>query len=174
MRTVLLGFLMLGILCHVAGCAKNPQKHFNAGDQYFDQGLYAKAIEEYQQAVKIKPDWALAHNNLGLAYAKAQQLESAIREYNEAIKLDPKIAEAYYNLASIYYDRRAFPQAILHYKKALEINPRLAEAHHNLGAAYYETKQYESAWKEALEAQKLGFDTKNLVEALNSVSPRPR
>ena len=152
------------------GCAKNPQKHFDEGDMLFEQGLYAEAIKAYQKAIKIKPDWALAHNNLGLAYAKNNQQDLAIGAYNEAIKADPNLGEAHYNLASIYYDRRSFSQAIAAYKRALDIDPNMAEAHYNLGAAYYETKQYDLAWKEAQEAQRLGFDAAPLIDALNSIS----
>lgn len=170
MKTVLLEMLLIIFLIMYVGCAKNPQKHFDAGDMYFEQGLYAEAIEEYKKAIAMKPDWALAHNNLGLAYSKYNQEDLAIREYNEAIKLDPNLGEAHYNLASIHYDRRSFNQAITLYKKALAIDPSMAEAHYNLGAAYYETKQYDLAWKEAREAERLGFDAKNLIDALNSVS----
>lgn len=162
-------FLAMSLILWI-GCGENPQKHFDQGDMLFEQGLYAEAIEEYQKAIKRKPDWASAHNNLGLAYSKDNQQDLAIQEYNEAIRLDPNLGEAHYNLASLYYDRRSFNQAISSFKKALSINPNMPEAHYNLGATYYETKQYDLAWKEAQEAQRLGFDAKNLIDALNSVS----
>ena len=152
------------------GCAKNPQEHFVQGDSYFEQGMYSEAIEAYKEAIDIKPDWALAHNNLGLVYEKINKDDLAIEEYKEAIRLDPELAEAHYNLASIHYDRRSFSQAITCYTKALEMNPNMAEAHYNLGAAYYETRQYDLARKEAMEAQKLGFNAKALLDALDSVS----
>jgi tetratricopeptide (TPR) repeat protein len=170
MKTVFLGVFLFISLILLIGCAKNPQKHFDEGDMLFEQGLYDEAIEAYKKAIKMKPDWALAHNNLGLAYSKYNQKDLAIEEYNEAIRLDPHLGEAYYNLASIYYDRRSFEQAISFYKKTLEVNPNMAEAHYNLGAAYYETQQYDLAWKEAQEAEKLGYDAKILIDALNSVS----
>lgn len=169
MRTLLNCLLFFVILYHGAGCAKNPQKHFDRGDTYFEQGLYSEAVEEYKKAIEIKPDWALAHNNLGLTYTKINRQNLAIQEYNEAIKLDPNLAEAHYNLASVYYDQRAFAKAITYYNTALKINPQMAEAHYNLGATYYETKRYDLARKEAMEAQKLGYDAKVLLDALNSV-----
>ncbi|MFQ6091980.1 MAG: tetratricopeptide repeat protein [bacterium] len=172
MRAVLLSLILPVVLW--VGCAKEVQKHFNAGDRYFEQGLYTEAIEEYKKAIEIKPDWAVAHNNLGLAYAKSDRGDLALQEYHEAIKIDPNLAEAHYNLASVYYDRRSYAQAIGAYKRALKIDPLMAEAHYNLGAAYYETEQYALAWDEAIEAQRLGFDAEALFEALNSVSRGPR
>jgi len=174
MRSIFLCLVLFATLCLWVSCAKNPQKHFDAGDMLFEQGLYGEAVKEYRKAIEIKPDWALAHNNLGLAYAKNAQEELAIQEYKEAITLNPSLAEAHYNLASVYYDRGSFAHAIASYKKALEVNPAMAEAHYNLGAAYYETKQFDLAWEEAREAQRLGYDARVLFEALNSVSPRER
>ena len=169
MKTRVKSLFLFVFFCFLLSCAKNPQEHFDAGDTYFEQEMYSEAIDEYKKAIAIKPDWALAHNNLGLVYTKTNKQNLAIREYNEAIKCDPNLAEAYYNLASVYYDQRAFAKAISFYNKALEINPQMAEAHYNLGATYYETKRYDLARKEAMEAQKLGFDVKALLDALDSL-----
>jgi len=167
MYCVLMCLIIMSLL---AGCAEDPQKHFDAGDVYYDQGMYAEAIEAYTRAVELKPDWALAHNNLGLTYEKTKAAEMAAREFTEAIRLDPQLAAAHYNLASVYYDRRQFPEVIFSYRRALEIDPDLAEAHYNLGAAYYETKQYDRARTEAMAAQRLGFDASFLLEAIESAS----
>jgi tetratricopeptide (TPR) repeat protein len=164
-------FFIVLTLYLLSGCAKNPQKHFDNGDTYFDQGMYSEAIEEYKKAIDIKPDWALAHNNLGLVYEKINKDTLAIQEYTKALRLDPNLAEAHYNLASVYYDQRSYTQAIDAYKRALQIDPNMAEAHYNLGAAYYETRQYDLARKEAIEAQKLGYNATALLDALDSVSP---
>ena len=169
MRTLFNCLLIAMIICCWSGCAKNPQRYFDQGDKYFEQGLYSEAIQEYKKAIEMKPDWALAHNNLGLSYTKINNQNLAIQEYNEAIQLDPNLAEAHYNLASVYYDQRDFVRAISSYNTALKINPHMAEAHYNLGAAYYETKRYDLARKEAMEAQKLGYDAKALFDALDSV-----
>jgi tetratricopeptide (TPR) repeat protein len=159
---------VVSILFLLTGCAKNPQEHFDKGDMYFDQEMYSEAMAEYIKAIEIKPDWALPHNNLGRVYEETNKPDLAIREYSEAIRLDPKLAEAHYNLASVYYDRRSFSQAIDSYKKALQIDPNMADAHYNLGAAYYETRQFELARREALEAQRLGFDATFLLEAIEA------
>ena len=49
---------------------KSPQKargHSNTGVVYKDKGMTDKAIEHYQIALRIKPDYAEAHNKLGNA-----------------------------------------------------------------------------------------------------------
>ena len=42
----------------------NARKHYNRGNAYHRQGKYDLAIESYQKAIAINPDYAEAHNNL--------------------------------------------------------------------------------------------------------------
>ena len=54
-----------------------------------------EAIAEYRQAIRIKPDDAEAHSNLGVALQVKGQLDEAIAECREAIRLKPDYAEAH-------------------------------------------------------------------------------
>ena len=57
------------------------------------------AIAEYQQALRLKPGYAGAHNNLGTAlYAQGRAAE-AVAQYQEALRLMPAYAEIRYNIA---------------------------------------------------------------------------
>ena len=40
-----------------------------------------EAIRQYQEAIRLKPDYAEAHNNLGNALAEKGQMDEAIRQY---------------------------------------------------------------------------------------------
>ena len=55
-------------------------------------------------SLKQKPDYAEAHNNLGLAYVAQGRLNDAVREYQLALESDPENAETYNNLAISYLD----------------------------------------------------------------------
>ena len=52
--------------------------------------------------LKIQPDNAQAHNNVGLAYGKSGKHREAIKAFKEAILIKPDYAEAHYNLAITY------------------------------------------------------------------------
>ena len=62
---------------------------YNRGDDYLSSGQSLKAIEEYDEAIRLDPTFALAHTRRGLAYHDLGQYEHAIQEYDEAIRLDP-------------------------------------------------------------------------------------
>jgi Flp pilus assembly protein TadD len=53
------------------------------------QGHYVEAVEHYHEALRLRPDYALAHRNLGAVLAHQGDVQAAIREYREAMRLDP-------------------------------------------------------------------------------------
>jgi Flp pilus assembly protein TadD len=55
-------------------------------------------MAEYREALRLKPDYAEAHNNLGAALGDKHDLEGAIAEYRAAVQLDPNLAQARTNL----------------------------------------------------------------------------
>ena len=57
-----------------------------------------KAFLYFQMAIKIKPDYADAYNNLGAVLFHAKMTEEAIDYYKEAIRIRPGFAEAQKNL----------------------------------------------------------------------------
>ena len=56
-----------------------------------------EAIADYDQAIRLKPDYAEAYNNRGNAKRALERHDEAIVDYNEAIRLKPDFAEPYYN-----------------------------------------------------------------------------
>ena len=65
------------------------------GLRYHNNGNYQKAIEAYKQAIKIKPDYALAHYSLGKAYLVTGDKGSALEEYNILKTLDADLAKKF-------------------------------------------------------------------------------
>ena len=57
--------------------------------RYHYLGRYQEAIASNKEAIRIKPDEAKAHYNLGLAYLKLDQYQEAIASYKEAIRIKP-------------------------------------------------------------------------------------
>ena len=60
-----------------------------------------KAIEAFQRALRIDPEFAAAWPNLGNAYEAGQSAE-AIEAYQQALRIDPEDANAWYNLGLAY------------------------------------------------------------------------
>lgn len=61
-----------------------------------------KAIQYYQQALRIKPDYPKCLFNLGISYNSLGQDNAAIDVYLRLLKLDPDDWQAWHNLAVSY------------------------------------------------------------------------
>ena len=53
------------------------------------------AISHYYEAVSLKPDYAKAHKNLGIALTKAGRIDDAVEQFQIAIRLQPDFLEAH-------------------------------------------------------------------------------
>ncbi len=91
------------------------------------------AVENYEESIRLLPNWAWTHNNLGKIYSDLGKPEEAISEYKKAIELDPKDAYPHNNLGKIYSDLGKTEEAISEFKKAIELDPKFAAPHNNLG-----------------------------------------
>jgi tetratricopeptide (TPR) repeat protein len=136
----------------------SASEHLNRGADYADQGQLDQAIAEYQEAIRLDPDYAEAHYNLGLAYHKQGKLDDAIAEYKEAIRIDPSMADAHVNLGVAYADQGKLDEAIAAYREALRINPDLGDAHLNLGLAYHDQGRWDEAISEYKEVIRINPD----------------
>ena len=124
----------------VAKSPANPRAHNNLGRTLLylnSPALLPAAKAEAEAALRLKPDYAEAHDNLGSILSAEGRTEEAIAEYEVALHLKPDLAEAHNNLGSALEklpDR--LHEAIAEYEAALRLKPDLVEAHNNLGSAW--------------------------------------
>ncbi|MBD2570779.1 tetratricopeptide repeat protein [Anabaena lutea] len=64
------------------------------GYVYFAQEQYDLAIRQYKEAIKLKPDYVSALNNLGHAYEKKKLPAQALEMYETTLKVSPNNATA--------------------------------------------------------------------------------
>jgi tetratricopeptide (TPR) repeat protein len=94
-----------------------------------------EVLPSFQEAVRLRPDYAQAHNNIGLVLAQSDEDEKAIAEFREAIRLRPDYADAHANLGATLMPTDV-DQAITVLERAVSIDPALVKAQFNLAEAY--------------------------------------
>ena len=82
-------------------------------------------MAQYQAAVRLRPDYAEAHTNLGIILAQVPgQLPHAVTEFQSALRVTPNSARAHANLG---YVLARIPgktsEAVAEYEAALRISP---------------------------------------------------
>ena len=123
---------------------KTSEQWYQSGNKYFQQGNYTAAIEDYDRAINLNPEYAIAYYNRGNAKYKLEQYEAAITNYDKAINLNPGFAEAYLNRGSAKNKLGQYEAAITDYDKAINFSPGFAEAYNNRGSAKDKLGQYEA------------------------------
>ena len=108
-------------------------------------GELNRAIDLYQRALQIDPNFILARYDLAVAYRGLGQVQRAIAEYEKVLKLNPKFPEALSNLGGQYFRKGDVDQAITHFRKAIEVYPNFIQALSNLGAALNKQGQSQQA-----------------------------
>jgi len=139
--------------------------YFYMGNAYHSTREYDKAIENFDQALKLNPNLAEAYNNRGNAYRHKGEFDKAIDDYNKALKLNPNDADAYNNRGIAYDDKGEYDKAIDDYNKALKLNPNLAEAYNNRGVTYRHKGEFDKAIDDYNKALKLN---PNYADAYNN------
>ncbi len=103
------------------------------------------AIEECRLAIKLDPNNAKAHLQLGIILMAKQEWRAAASVLTEAVRLDPALTDAHYSLGSVYYslgDRKA---AIQSYRQALALQPHFPDARYRLALLLMLSNQTQEA-----------------------------
>ena len=115
------------------------------GDRYSKSGQYQLAIEEYNKAISLKPDYAWLYNGRGHIYYQFGHHQRAIEDYTEAIRLDQNDAMPYNNRGVTYDKLGQYQLAINDYNKAISLKPDNESYYNNRGVIYGKLGQYQLA-----------------------------
>ena len=123
------------------------------------------AKKNYEQAVKLKHDYADALNNIGTVYYAKKNYRRAISYYNRALRINES-ASVYSNLGTALFARKQYDEASDAYQKAFSLDPDVFEHKSNYGTLlqdqnveerakfhYYLAKMYAKAGRNELALQ---------------------
>ena len=139
-----------------AGLSEAPEALDQLGLTLQDQGKLDEAVSCFRRAIHLKPDFAVAYNNLAGVLLKQSKLSEAIVTLCQAVRLDPHRPEAHYNLGNLLHVQGEFAEAAASYREALRIQPESALTHFKLGATLVADHQPAAAlacFREALRLQ---------------------
>lgn len=71
---------------------------YDDGTAAIERGEFDRASDRFREAIQLRPGYAEAHNNLGIALASQGRIKEAIVEWEAALRLDPTLSDARQNL----------------------------------------------------------------------------
>jgi len=125
--------------------SRNPVVFNKIGIAYHQMQQLDNARKFYEQAVRLKPDYAEAINNLGTVYYARKSFSRAIRYYRKALKYSPNSASIYSNLGTAYFARKKYKEAMETYQTALKLDPNVFENRGSYGVLLEERNVEERA-----------------------------
>ncbi len=132
--------------------------HANRGGAYRIKGLFNRAIQDYDQAIRLKPDSVFAYISRGVAYNDKGLYDWAIRDYAEALRLSPDDVFAHINLGDAYANKGQFGRAIRQYDQAIRLEPNNAAAYNHRGQAHRNQGAFDRAIEDFRAAKRLGVE----------------
>jgi tetratricopeptide (TPR) repeat protein len=100
---------------------------FQTSVALIQQNDIEKAIEQLDEIIAYKPEFAEAWNKRGDAYSQLGYLDRALADYERVLQLNPYQFSAMQSCGEIWIERRNARQAAEYFRRALELNPNLFE-----------------------------------------------
>ena len=129
---------------------------YSLGIVYSSIGKYQQAIESYNQAIRMIPDFAAAHYNLGIIYFNLGNYQQAVKNFSQAVRAAPDFTAAYYNLGVVYHLLGQNQRAIENYSEAIRLKHDYGEAYNNRALVYLNTGDSVAGCRDAKKACELG------------------
>jgi glycosyltransferase involved in cell wall biosynthesis/tetratricopeptide (TPR) repeat protein/GT2 family glycosyltransferase len=158
-----------------------PQEIYQTIQQSMKNRKPEEVIAELEMLIESYPEFALAHNDLGVLYYTAGNKEKAHQFYEKAVQLEPDNTVFQKNLADFYFvELGRVEDALRVYIKVLEANPKDAETLLIAGHICVALHKFEDAglfYKRVLELEPWNEEAQNnlnKLDKMNPIAPEPK
>ncbi len=134
---------------------RSPLALVNLGVGQEERRLDEEAARSYEEAIRLSPEFYLAHDGLGNLRFRQGRLDEAARELEEACQLAPGVAVLHTNLGNVLCRQGKWDEAARQHERAIELAPDLSVARSNLGQVELERGNPDAAAARYREALRL-------------------
>lgn len=128
------------------------------GDAYrLRQNDIDRALADYNEAIRVAPDFAPAFAGRGFVYLFARpQLDRAISDFSEAIRIDPASANVFYYRGVAWSGKGDWNRAIADFDQAIRLRPTFSIAYRDRGKAKDSKGDKAGGAADLAEAERIG------------------
>src|ERR1700737_2726317 len=140
------------------GLGRLASAYNNRGVAYRVKANCAEAIDDFNEAIRLVPDFANAFNNRGVAYRNMGDLDRAVADYDQAIRIKPDYIAAFYNRGLALADKREYGKAISDFTAVLRVDPKNPTVLYRRGTTYLNKGDIEAGNADLAEARTIKPD----------------
>lgn len=138
----------------------------NEGDGFYDKEDYKKAVDRYEDALKIE-ELPKIYVNLGNSYIKLEKYSDAVSQFKKAIEKDKDLIPAYFSMGIAYKKMGKTKQAEDIYLKAQNRLKGDPEINYKIGLAFEESKDFDTAAEYYKKALNSSMDKTEVKKAIS-------
>lgn len=129
--------------------------HFNIGVCLYQLKEQAKAVNEFESAITLNPNYEKAFYSLGMAQFELQNWQAAEKAFSGAIRLNKRNGEAWFDLAFVYLAQKNYDSAQAAFERSIALKSVDSSiSHNNLGVIFAMNGDFNAAIKEFQSALK--------------------
>jgi tetratricopeptide (TPR) repeat protein/tRNA A-37 threonylcarbamoyl transferase component Bud32 len=125
--------------------SNNATDLYNRGQTLLELKRYKDALDSYNRAVEIRPEYAEAWKGQGNTLLQLKRYEDALNAYDKAIQIQPDYREAWTGRGAALAQLEQYEEAINSFDTALKIKPDDFETWNERGDLQIKLKQYSEA-----------------------------
>ena len=129
---ILIGVAVGGVLLYQTFIVGRPpgDTAYLEGEQFFEDGLYARALARYESALSLAPNHFHARRARARTLMQLGRLRDALSAYDALVAARPESAPLYANRGILHDRMGSYRKAFTDYEQALVLDPELAEGPH--------------------------------------------
>jgi tetratricopeptide (TPR) repeat protein len=128
------------------------QKEYAQAVRSAGRGDTRQAVERFQRAIAIYPDYLEARNDLGAQYLKLKRFDEAGEQFRIVLEKNPQYFNSRFNLGLVLIERKDYAAAIAQLNQAVAIDSALPAPRLWLGVALLQTGDLPGAERELSRA----------------------
>jgi len=164
MNKLLYSLIVLLVLTTTVVQSQSAKQYFKAGEDFSKALNFTDAIDQFNKAIDLDPDYEKAYMNRAAAYSSIGDHENAAKDYDRALVFDDKESEIYYFSGREWYLHDDHSKALDKLHIAIELKKNFLEAYQVRSQVYVELGAYKLALDDCLKCLKLEEDEKSYYD----------
>ena len=139
MKRLVIILILLPLISSATVLAQSAKQYFKAGEEFYKSMNFNDAIDQYNKAIEMDPDYEKAYIRRAMAYSKTGDHVNAAADFDRALVFNEKDAEIFYFSGHEWHLQGKNNIALTKLSKAISMKGNFLEAYQVRSVGAYGT-----------------------------------